>query len=501
MRILIADDEPLVRYGLISILEDIQGERQTVVEAENGLELIEKAREIRPHIAFVDIRMPKKDGLEAVSEAREYSPETLWVMITGHADFAYAQKAVKLGVEDFLLKPADPDELKILMKKLSAKMRERRHRGNRELEAKAAAVLGDTTSIRYDAFFAEKRIWQACMVIWDSLLPHEEILRRRRDFAGRIIGELDTYDDSSGSVVSMKDGSLLIILATTLGNQSAVGIPRLWRRRFDELRAITGNLTGEGIGDTWLLTRAVKEPEELFREIEILDEESILRFLLGAGRITEYDEMVRHAGSERFLKAANLLQDLRDAYTLGQEAEFHVLSHRLEEAVRNFPDNEPIQDGPAWFARFAVPLPPPMPADFGDLTRRIREEGHNLFSDAAINTANRDAGETPHTLVERAMKILERFYRDNIGIGQVAERLGVTPNYLSTVFKKETGMNFTRRLTELRLEKSKELLRRGEANVGEVARSLGYQSGRHFTRLFKDRYGRTPSEWMAEPEE
>ena len=126
MRILIADDEPLVRYGLISILEDIQGERQTVVEAENGLELIEKAREIRPHIAFVDIRMPKKDGLEAVSEAREYSPETLWVMITGHADFSSAQKAVKLGVEDFLLKPADPGELKILMKKLSAKMRERR---------------------------------------------------------------------------------------------------------------------------------------------------------------------------------------------------------------------------------------------------------------------------------------------------------------------------------------------------------------------------------------
>ena len=211
--------------------------------------------------------------------------------------------------------------------------------------------------------------------------------------------------------------------------------------------------------------------------------------------------MVRHAGSERFQKTANILQDLRDAYTLGQEAEFHVLSHRLEETVRNFPDNEFIQDGPAWFAQFAVPLPPPMPADFADLARRIREEGHNFFSDAAIRTANRDAGETPQTLVERAMKILERFYRENIGIGQVAERLGVTPNYLSTVFKKETGMNFTRRLTELRLEKSKELLHRGEANVGEVARSLGYQSGRHFTRLFKDRYGRTPSEWMAEPEE
>ena len=117
------------------------------------------------------------------------------------------------------------------------------------------------------------------MVIWDSLLPHEEILRRRRDFAGRIIGELDTYDDSSGSVVSMKDGSLLIILTKPFGNQILNEIAPLRPSRFELLRSITGNLSGEGIGDTWLLTRAVKEPEELFREIEILDEESILRFL------------------------------------------------------------------------------------------------------------------------------------------------------------------------------------------------------------------------------
>ena len=496
MRILVADDESLVRYGLVSILGDILGDSPEIIEAENGLELIEKARESRPHMAFVDIRMPKKDGLESISAARPHSPGTLWVMLTGHADFSYAQKAVKLGAEDYLLKPADPEELKTLIGRLTAKIRERQRRGNRELEAKVAAVLGDTTSIRFDTYFDKPRIWQACMVVWDSLLTHEEILRRRRLFAGRLVAALDEGYDDSGSVVSMRDGSLLVVLTMPAGAMTVDQAARIWRRRFEALRTETGDITGEGIGDTWLLTRAVREPDELFREIEMLDEEAGLRFLRRSDPMTEYAELARHAGSERFLKIAVTLQDLRDAIAFGHEADFHGLTHRLADAVRGLADGGFVQGGPAWFARYAVPLTPPVPEDLDALARRLHDESHRLFSAAGRDPADA-AGSTPRSLVERAMAVLERRYRENIGIGQIAERLGVTPNYLSTVFKKETGTNFTRRLTELRLDKSKELLLKADANVGEVARSLGYQSGRHFTRLFKDRFGKTPSEWMA----
>jgi len=118
MLIIICDDEPMVRIGLKSILEELEPSAHVYMEAVNGRELIDKAAQ-RPDLGFVDIQMPVMDGLTAIEAAIEFSPATKWFLLTGHSQFTYAQRAIQLGISDYLLKPVGIREIAEVMAKVN----------------------------------------------------------------------------------------------------------------------------------------------------------------------------------------------------------------------------------------------------------------------------------------------------------------------------------------------------------------------------------------------
>jgi len=117
MKILICDDEPMVRMGLKVMLEELFPGTHEYVEAENGQALVDNASQL-PDLAFVDIQMPVLDGLDAIEKAKEITPSTRWVLLTGHAKFEYAQRAMRLGISDYLLKPVGIQQIEELMSKI-----------------------------------------------------------------------------------------------------------------------------------------------------------------------------------------------------------------------------------------------------------------------------------------------------------------------------------------------------------------------------------------------
>ena len=114
MLIMICDDEPMVRIGLRSMLEELEPSRHTYIEAANGHELLDKIS-LGPDLAFVDIQMPLLNGLDAIKAAKEISPATRWFVLTGHSQFEYAQQAVKLDISDYLVKPVGIKEIAEVM--------------------------------------------------------------------------------------------------------------------------------------------------------------------------------------------------------------------------------------------------------------------------------------------------------------------------------------------------------------------------------------------------
>ncbi|MGO4544568.1 response regulator [Paenibacillus sp. 2TAB23] len=113
-KLVIADDEPRIRRGLMQVLPWEELGIEVVGEAEDGIEALEVARSTKPDLIFVDINMPFLDGLAFVEQLQlEY--KCLVVVITGYDEFTYAQKAVKLSVFDYILKPVVKSQLKELI--------------------------------------------------------------------------------------------------------------------------------------------------------------------------------------------------------------------------------------------------------------------------------------------------------------------------------------------------------------------------------------------------
>lgn len=125
-KLLIADDEPRIRSGLRKSLSWEAKGIEVAAEAENGLEALEIARSIRPDLMFVDIHMPFLNGLDLIERLKTELPECLVIVISGHDEFAFAQRAVRLNVFDYVLKPVQKAELDAVVDKAVADLQKER---------------------------------------------------------------------------------------------------------------------------------------------------------------------------------------------------------------------------------------------------------------------------------------------------------------------------------------------------------------------------------------
>jgi len=110
-RVLVADDQPLVRVGLTKILE-ARSDFEVVGEAEDGMQAVEAAARLRPDVVLMDIRMPLMDGLEATRRIVEQNgPTTRVLVLTTFGRNEYVYEALRAGASGFLLKDTPPEEL------------------------------------------------------------------------------------------------------------------------------------------------------------------------------------------------------------------------------------------------------------------------------------------------------------------------------------------------------------------------------------------------------
>ncbi len=116
-KVLIIDDEPFIRKGLVTIINWKQYGCEVCGEASDGVEGLEKIRLLKPDIVFVDINMPEVNGLEMIRLSKEVIPSSKFIILTGYRDFSYLQEAIKLGAYDYILKPSKIEEISDILKR------------------------------------------------------------------------------------------------------------------------------------------------------------------------------------------------------------------------------------------------------------------------------------------------------------------------------------------------------------------------------------------------
>ncbi len=111
IRVLIADDKIITLNGLKKLIPWSALNARVVGEATNGKEALDLAYSLEPDVLISDIRMPVMDGLELCKELHETMPGTVKIILTAYSDFTYAQKAIKYGVKDYIVKPIDEEKI------------------------------------------------------------------------------------------------------------------------------------------------------------------------------------------------------------------------------------------------------------------------------------------------------------------------------------------------------------------------------------------------------
>lgn len=150
-KLLIVDDEPIIRKGIIKLVDMSELLIDEVFEAENGEMALEIVKDRSPDIVLTDINMPPPDGLELAKSIKKINKKTRVVLITGYDYFDYALSAIKAGVDDYLLKPVSKNDIKELLMRLKNILDEERQKEKADKLFSESIYLNNTDKNKYMA--------------------------------------------------------------------------------------------------------------------------------------------------------------------------------------------------------------------------------------------------------------------------------------------------------------------------------------------------------------
>ncbi|WP_339315922.1 response regulator [Paenibacillus sp. FSL R10-2734] len=489
MKIVIADDEFLAQQTLLSMIREIKGDWEIVGVAGSGIELLDIVLEKRPDIAFVDIKMPGMNGIEAIRQAKAGSADTEWFILSGYSEFAFAQEGIQLGVKNYLLKPLSLGELREALLMAQTTVQERFASKQRRF---ANAVWNHNYGSESAAIgLNEHPIMQVQMavVFADRYLLEEETwsipLNKVYTYINQIFAEF------------VDQGLLLTWLILPVGHAAVVGASRpgsqdkeLLDSFFLRLQQMMDNPdNSSGLRLTVVSSQAQLALDKIHEQVKRMIDRGVFRMLKGLGKIWNASSF-RHFNEEQF-ELCNRMEHLVQMYI---EKKYTRYMDELFEMKQFTAESPNVLEGSG--IREAL-------YDYLNTTLCVQLEPNAFFAkniqllkvhgDVLLQRMNKD--EPPQDIVHKVIQYMKSNYREEIGTTRIAGHFQVSPNYLSTVFHQKTGSTIMRFLTELRINKAKEILAVGDMQIQEAAELVGYINPGYFTNIFKKIEGYSPTEY------
>jgi two-component system response regulator YesN len=475
------------------MLDELNLPIHSLQEATTGQQMVDIVRHDLPDIVFVDIRMPGLNGLEAINAAKPLSPQTKWFILTGFPEFDYAQEAIRLGVSGYLLKPISPEELKKILDEFTEGNQKQKIVQNNQFEGELMVLLHGLTSLEFEGLesFARRAHFTGAIFYFDSYLSEKVMAERQISFCRTVQGiineNLNHYNRLA--LIVLPNGEL-----ATVGAWEVIQYEHAKhnvQKYFEALESQIQNLSGTDMAITVVKTKESLTYRDFLAGLERLQELAPLRVFCKTGRLLDVSSLSQHAKHPDQKELAIQIQSLCRSYRDRNQLNYVKSLERLKKTVQkeNFKISDRQREKIVTFLNQSIG---------SQLTagQSPKEWVQALEQYDALFPASLPKEDFQNTdIVDQVIAFIHENYMANIGIGQIAERLNITPNYLSTLFHKKTGINFMTYLQKIRMLKAKELLTDPSVQVHQVAEQVGYFSPRHFARLFAEHYGCLPSEY------
>jgi two-component system response regulator YesN len=479
MTILLADDDKNIRFTLKSMLFDILDDA-AVVEARNGRELVTLCAENPPDLAFVDIQMPEMDGISAIEKAQNFTPSTLFVILTGFGEFSYAKKCIALGVLDYLLKPVDAEKLEKVVKRAEEKLRTSRKLEQSLFQTKVFsfahyyADMGDDIAISDDKL-PSGEIYLVCNFVFASEPDHR---KNFPTFRHKFISNLNTcipaaFNHSSVFSVYFTDSGLMRTIIRT-------GTDNLLQNFSDYVKAIIPIPAEEHIFFK-IVYQTADTLRQIFHDGIEIEKKLYRTIILENQAVVSADKLP--AGHDDFLQQLCMLHRLQD-----ENDEWHYIN-----AVELFSHN---------YAALPENIPLSALIDYFKCTYEINSEMPvQTWTDCLniLNTTGSDSDQDFPELIDRIKKFIAENYMSDLSSNQIADQFSITPNYLSSLFHRKTGIKLLDYITDFRIKKARQLLKNNRtASVKDIAIMVGYANPRYFSTLFKNVTGMLPTQFRKD---
>ncbi|MWV46036.1 AraC family transcriptional regulator [Paenibacillus sp. HJL G12] len=512
MKVLIVDDEVIIRTGLSTVIDWEQGGFTILEPASSAEEALLRIPSERPEIIFTDIRMTGKSGLDLIREVKADCPDTEWIVISGYDEFAYAQQAIREGVSEYLLKTSRPDE--IIQAALRAKGRLEMRRKSDELGREKDQLLNRSflssllSAVSVPAEEALQELWtrypqlrpeggsylQIWLITASSRAPEAG---QNRETLYRSLGSL-FMEEMTCEWLPWNE-SLLLLMHAKDGSVGWNPVEQLLRKAGQKLDCRLFAACGKPVSDAMFLREALdtaitaKSYEWLLGGQHIVRFEDIQTRKGCRGMCTHEEEAALTAllksGDETALR--NWVTSVTDQLRIDGQATPTTASAYLHSL---------ILAGQRWLERAAASIGYNRQLQEREEAGRVRladETQQELFRRFRhmMEEYRRLVSET--TPVERAVTYIHEHLEQSLSLAQVARHVHMNPNYFSEVFKRETGQNYIEFVTQAKLRQAMVLLSETPAKISEVAKRIGYEDIKYFNRLFKKFTGKTPSEYRG----
>lgn len=502
MRIMIVDDEVIIREWLQFIIEK-NPEWELFGCAENGRQAMEMLKTGHIDVIFTDIRMPVMDGLTLLRQVKQRYPGTIVVLLTAFSEFELARQALKEGADDYLLKT---EVSNAALPGLLDRLKERILKGQSETEK--ARQISQESTYRYtmirDILKSKRRLSEQELeklreyhMDWreEGLFAAALFKRQMKDKAAfpglkeihhvtGLLQEGDAYvliGNLSGELSEKEKYETLFSYASRLGEENScmVGISRIHSKKADVSFAVMEAVHSLSIG--FCEEKAKVYEPELAGE-ELLAKCTAWRRLLSAW----YKSYCGMNGREKLEFLRGLESSCRGEKIYYAEYLKNLFMKILDDMALLQP---PEEEGAAH-------------ASFELLKRQVTEadslgECHKLLLETAsvhIWSPGPEGRELSRNIAVAVDYIKKNYYKP-ISLEETAEVVGLNPEYLSRIFKEETGCTYSTFLAGIRLKQAACLLEQTNEKVQRIAQQVGYPNVSYFSTVFKKRYACNPYEY------
>ncbi|AJY75156.1 response regulator [Paenibacillus beijingensis] len=532
IKAVIVDDDRTTIDGLTRAVRWDKFGIEVAGTAINGKEGLKQIRAHGPAIILTDLFMPVMDGIEMLKALREEGNRAEVIILSGYEDFKYAQSAVKLQVNDYLSKPATLDEIERVLKETADKIKQKEQSEREDQELRELLEINLSTTKRQmfkgllepgfcrSAFFRKvsdylKIDWSDCfftVLVIEFFISRELNRYRPSDLSQLAYKVWNMADDLSqckeGVYVADIQRNFITLIVTTPAHMKPEAVqPIVKQTALEFLESIRNRLKLQAYASVGSAAERLDDiPQSYSAAVDLLAERDKFPdqpVMTGEDR--------EETAKEIWRRPMESYQQIVDAVMSGQE---ELARERIEELAQtlyagSMPSISALRE-------FAIDIAGLLALALHDHRLQIEDihpgfnmykvlehlhtvdDFHDCLRDLLLpvcGAISSRSSQKHRKTIDFIMRYVQEHYAEDITLDVLAEKVYLTRNYLSQIFKQRTGENYNSYLTRIRMEKAKELMLEGNYKIFEISQMVGYKNNAYFSQLFKKYTGYNPSEF------